>query len=86
MVWLNVDRNSPASNDPVQQSFTCFEAPQIFEEKTHEFFVLIDGAARDVAGDKTIGRIPQGMLRRQRLGFHDIQIRAGHVTRFQSSD
>ena len=70
-------------NNPIQQSLTRLEPAEVFQEKAHEFFVLIDRATRNVAGDKTIRRAPQRMLRWQRLRFHHVEIGMRDLTGFQ---
>ena len=64
------------SDDPVHEQFAFLETPQVFQEMSAELHVLITRAAANVAGDETIWCRPQRMRRRQRLGFHDIEVSA----------
>src|SRR6267143_1608635 len=78
--------NKDFLNDSIAQGRALFEASQIVEEVFDLSFFFGSVAAGEMRRDETVGCVPKRMIRRQRFGVRDVEIRSRESSSAQLSD
>ena len=72
--------------DLIFQLLPKFPSVQILQEVSDQLVVLIGGASANMASDEAIGYCPKGVLRREGLRIHHVQIGSPQPARVQGSN